>query len=41
MDLDYHQTGYTGGVYREQYEGKTKEIFPVVELVLYWGSFLF
>ncbi len=31
------KAGYTGGVYREQYEGKTKEIFPVVELVLYWG----
>ena len=32
------KAGYTGGVYREQYEGKMQEIFPVIELVLYWGS---
>ena len=27
-----------GGAYREQYEGKVKDTFPVIELVLYWGS---
>ena len=32
------KAGYTGGAYREQYEGKVKDIFPVVEFVLYWGS---
>lgn len=31
------KAGYTGGVYREQYENKTQNIFPVVEFVLYWG----
>ena len=31
------KAGYTGGVYREQYENKTPNIFPVVEFVLYWG----
>lgn len=31
------KAGYIGGVYREQYESKTWGIFPVVELVLYWG----
>lgn len=31
------KAGYTGGVYREQYEKKMKDIFPVIELVLYWG----
>ncbi len=31
------KAGYTGGVYREQYEGKIQDIFPVVEFVLYWG----
>lgn len=31
------KAGYTGGVYREQYEGKMKEVFPVIEMVLYWG----
>ena len=31
------KAGYTGGVYREQYEGKTQNIFPVIEFVLYWG----
>lgn len=32
------KAGYTGGVYREQYENKTQNIFPVVEFVLYWGN---
>lgn len=32
------KAGYTGGVYREQYENKTQNIFPVVEFVLYWGG---
>ncbi len=32
------KAGYTGGVYREQYEGKLRDICPVVELVLYWGK---
>ncbi|MCM1126849.1 MAG: Rpn family recombination-promoting nuclease/putative transposase [Lachnospiraceae bacterium] len=32
------KAGYVGGAYREQYEGKAKGIFPVIELVLYWGS---
>ncbi len=32
------KAGYIGGVYREQYENKTQNIFPVVEFVLYWGN---
>lgn len=32
------KAGYTGGIYREQYEGKRLEIFPVIEIVLYWGA---
>lgn len=32
------KAGYTGGVYREQYENKVHNIFPVVEFVLYWGK---
>ena len=31
------KAGYTGGIYREQYEHKMQNIFPVVEFVLYWG----
>ena len=31
------KAGYVGGVYREQYEGKTQNIFSVIEFVLYWG----
>lgn len=31
------KAGYTGGIYREQYEGKIRAVFPVIELVLYWG----
>ena len=30
--------GYIGGFYREQYENKMPNLFPVVELVLYWGK---
>lgn len=32
------KAGYPGGAYREQYQEKTAEIYPVVELVLYWGE---
>lgn len=32
------KAGYIGGVYREQYEGKIQEVFPVIEFVLYWGK---
>lgn len=32
------KAGYTGGIYREQYKSKMSEVFPVVELVLYWGK---
>lgn len=31
------KAGYTGGIYREQYEGQVPSSFPVIELVLYWG----
>lgn len=30
--------GYTGGYYRGQYKGQTRDICPVLELVLYWGE---
>lgn len=30
--------GYEGAVYREQYDRKTEEIYPVISLVLYWGK---
>ncbi len=40
-DVDYRmilrKAGYTGAVYREQYEGKVPNPCPVVEMVLYWG----
>ena len=32
------KAGYTGGLYREQYERKMPNLFPVVEMVLYWGK---
>lgn len=32
------KAGYVGGFYREQYEGKIQGIFPVIEMVLYWGK---
>lgn len=32
------KAGYVGGLYRDQYEGKIQEIFPVIEIVLYWGK---
>ena len=32
------KAGYVGGFYREQYEEKIPGIFPVIEMVLYWGS---
>lgn len=31
------KAGYTGGIYREQYEGKIPNIFPAIGFVLYWG----
>ncbi len=32
------KAGYTGAAYREQYDKKTPGIFPVIELILYWGN---
>ncbi len=32
------KAGYTGGIYREQYEGKMKDACPVIEFVIYWGE---
>ncbi len=32
------KAGYTGGIYRDQYEGKLADIFPVIQVVLYWGT---
>lgn len=32
------KAGYTGAGYREQYEGKMTETYPIVEMVLYWGK---
>lgn len=32
------KAGYIGGAYREQYEGKTPCVCPVIELILYWGK---
>ena len=32
------KASYVGGIYREQYEKKTQNRFPVIELVLYWGK---
>ena len=32
------KAGYTGGIYRGQYEGRMGETFPVIEVVLYWGK---
>lgn len=32
------KAGYMGAIYREQYDGKAADFFPVVSLVLYWGS---
>ncbi len=32
------KAGYTGAVYREQYEGKARFLCPVAEMVLYWGE---
>ena len=31
------KAGYTGGGYREQYEGKTTDAYPIIEMILYWG----
>ncbi len=32
------KAGYTGAAYREQYDGKMSDTYPVIELVLYWGE---
>lgn len=32
------KAGYIGGAYREQYEGKVSNTYPVIELILYWGE---
>lgn len=32
------KAGYVGAVYREQYDRKVQDDFPVVSLVLYWGE---
>lgn len=32
------KAGYVGGVYRDQYEEKIHGIFPVIEMILYWGK---
>lgn len=32
------KAGYVGAVYREQYDGKTAGPFPVINLLLYWGT---
>ena len=34
----FRKAGYLGGVYREQYEKKTQNSFPVIEFILYWGN---
>ncbi len=37
-DMLLRKASYVGGIYREQYEKKTQNRFPVIELVLYWGK---
>lgn len=32
------KAGYVGGEYRRQYEKQNKGLYPVVQLVLYWGK---
>ena len=32
------KAGYAGAVYREQYESKLPNLFPVIAFVLYWGE---
>ncbi|MGN0432146.1 MAG: hypothetical protein ACI4EQ_07295 [Lachnospiraceae bacterium] len=32
------KAGYGGAIYREQYDGKAKELFPFIGLLLYWGK---
>lgn len=32
------KAGYEGAVYREQYDGKIHETYPVIGAVLYWGK---
>ena len=34
----FRKAGYVGSAYREQYDGKAKDVYPVVEIVLYWGE---
>ena len=32
------KAGYIGGEYRRQYEKQNHGLYPVIELVLYWGT---
>lgn len=32
------KAGYIGGEYRRQYEKQNQGVYPVIQLVLYWGS---
>ena len=34
----FRKAGYIGGAYREQYDGKIKDFYPVIEIILYWGE---
>lgn len=33
------KAGYEGAVYRSQYENLTKDIYPIISLVLHWGEY--
>ncbi len=35
--MPLRKAGYVGGIYRDQYEEKAKDTFPVIAFVLYWG----
>lgn len=32
------KAGYAGGEYRRQYEKQNPSLYPVIEIVLYWGK---
>lgn len=36
--LILRKAGYEGAIYREQFDGKTRELYPVISIVLYWGK---
>ena len=36
--LVLRKAGYAGAIYREQYDGKRKPIYPFVSVALYWGK---